>query len=665
MKSCSSRHQDVLGMGGAATVLQKTVGCSPYGLRPLHIVRVVDLLSPFLTQEESGPMLAHTVFPVFNVLKQARARSLAILPSTKQEGEREETNRSDFRTGGAQPMFAKALLHPLNSIQIRKLRPQAAVCLLSLAAILAASVCNVSAQSTGAVSSWGYNAYGQLGNGANGEGTNSANTNVPGPVSNLLGVTAVTGGQLNSLALKGDGTVWAWGYGAQGELGDGAATSSTAPVQVSILSTVSAIAAGEYHSLALKADGTVWAWGFNLYGQLGNGTNGPSPSADVHTPVEVSNISGVLAIAGAYDHNLALKTDGTVWAWGYNGTGALGNGNFTDSNTPVQISNFSGVKSIAGGGYHSLAVKNDGTVWAWGNDGQGELGDGTNTNRSTPVQVNNLSRIGTIGAGLYHSLASTTVDNDSQFSQLNGGHILNGNQIVNGNVTATNFVGDGAGLTGVTAANSLALGGTPASNYARLNIANFFNGNQNVIGNVAASAFIGDGSALTNIATANFANTAGLATMAGTATNAFSLGNVLAANYARLDIGNNLTGNQAITGNVSATGSLTATGSTTLGGPVKIGGGTPIIEHLSLTPTITVPLVAPNNCVTLAPVTFSGASDGDTIALGVKNALTSGGNLTYFAWVSATNTVSVKVCNPHGTSNSPLSGTIRVDIWKH
>src|SRR6266403_2080421 len=615
MKSCGSRHQDVLGMGGAATVLQKTVGCSPYGLRPLHIVRVVDLLSPFLTQEESGPMLAHTVFPVFNVLKQARARFLAILPSTKQEGEREETNRSDFRTGGAQPMFAKALLHPLNSIQIRKLRPQAAVCLLSLAAILAASVCNVSAQSTGAVSSWGYNAYGQLGNGANGEGTNSANTNVPGPVSNLLGVTAVTGGQLNSLALKGDGTVWAWGYNAQGELGNGTNSDSYVPIQVSNLSGVVAIAAGAYHSLALKSDGTVWAWGYNLYGQLGNGTNGPSPSADVHTPVEVSNISGVLAIAGAYDHNLALKTDGTVWAWGYNGTGALGNGNFTDSNTPVQISNFSGVKSIAGGGYHSLAVKNDGTVWAWGNDGQGELGDGTNTNRSTPVQVNNLSRIGTIGAGLYHSLASTTVDNDSQFSQLNGGNILNGNQ--------------------------------------------------NVIRNVAASAFIGDGSALTNIATANFANTAGLATMAGTATNAFSLGNVLAANYARLDIGNNLTGNQAITGNVSATGSLTATGSTTLGGPVKIGGGTPIIEHLSLTPTITVPLVAPNNCVTLAPVTFSGASDGDTIALGVKNALTSGGNLTYFAWVSATNTVSVKVCNPHGTSNSPLSGTIRVDIWKH
>jgi HD domain-containing protein len=103
----------------------------------------------------------------------------------------------------------------------------------------------------------------------------------------------------------------------------------------------------------------------------------------------------------------------------------------------------------------------------------------------------------------------------------------------------------------------------------------------------------------------------------------------------------------------------------TLLGPVKIGGGTPIIEHLSQNATITVPVIAPNNCATLPPITFSGASDGDTIALGVKNALTSGGNLTYFAWVNATNTIGIKVCNPHGTTNSALTGMIRVDIWKH
>jgi hypothetical protein len=100
-------------------------------------------------------------------------------------------------------------------------------------------------------------------------------------------------------------------------------------------------------------------------------------------------------------------------------------------------------------------------------------------------------------------------------------------------------------------------------------------------------------------------------------------------------------------------------------GAVTIGGGTPIVEDLSRAFTISVPSIGPNNCATLPLVTFSGASDGDTIALGVKNALTSGGNLTYFAWVSATDNVTIKVCNPHGTTNSVLSDTIRADIWKH
>src|SRR6266850_629769 len=212
--------------------------------------------------------------------------------------------------GGTQPMFERNPLHHMNSVQIRKLRLRAAVCLLSLAAILAANVCNVSAQSMGAVSAWGYNAYGQLGNGANGAGTNSANTNTPGPVSNLLGVTAVTGGQLNSLALKGDGTVWAWGYNLYGQLGNGTNNDSNTPVQVSNLSNVVAIAGGGYHSLALQGDGTVWAWGYGLQGELGDGA-----ATSSNTPVQVGILSTVAAIAAGEYHSLALKADGTVWAW--------------------------------------------------------------------------------------------------------------------------------------------------------------------------------------------------------------------------------------------------------------------------------------------------------------------------------------------------------------
>jgi hypothetical protein len=101
---------------------------------------------------------------------------------------------------------------------------------------------------------------------------------------------------------------------------------------VSALSGITAIAGGGFHSLALKNDGTVWAWGANAQGQLGNGTN-----TDSNVPVQVSTLSGITAIAGGAYHSLALKNDGTVWAWGYNGTGQLGNGNNTDSNVPVQV----------------------------------------------------------------------------------------------------------------------------------------------------------------------------------------------------------------------------------------------------------------------------------------------------------------------------------------
>ena len=93
------------------------------------------------------------------------------------------------------------------------------------------------------------------------------------------------------------------------------------------------IAEGWDHSLALKGDGTVWAWGYNEYGELGNGTN-----SDSNVPVQVLGLTGITAITEGWDHSLALKGDGTVWAWGYNGSGQLGNGTNINSNVPVQVS---------------------------------------------------------------------------------------------------------------------------------------------------------------------------------------------------------------------------------------------------------------------------------------------------------------------------------------
>jgi alpha-tubulin suppressor-like RCC1 family protein len=249
----------------------------------------------------------------------------------------------------------------------------------------------------GTVWAWGANGDGQLG-----DGTAGNKRTTPVQVRNLSDVQAVAGGWLFSLALKNNGTVWGWGSNAAGQLGDGTISNQrNTPVQVSDLSDVQAIDAGTVHSLALKNDGTVWAWGRNAEGQLGVGTF----DFFYTTPVQVSNLSDVQAIAAGDRYSLALKNDGTVWAWGSNDEGQLGDGTSTSSNTPVQVSGLSDVQDIAAGGFHALALKNDGTVWGWGRNVEGQLGDGTNTQSNTPVQVSGLSDVQAVAGGWSHSLA--------------------------------------------------------------------------------------------------------------------------------------------------------------------------------------------------------------------------------------------------------------------
>jgi len=157
---------------------------------------------------------------------------------------------------------------------------------------------------------------------------------------------------------------------------------------------------GGYHSCALKSDGTVWCWGWNNRGQLGDGT-----TTDRYTPVQVVNLTNVVSIAAGAYHTCALKSDGTVWCWGYNEDGELGDGTTTNRHTPVQVSGLTSVVSIAAGDYHSCALKSDGTVWCWGYNYCGELGDGTTTKRLTPVQVSGLTSVVSIAAGGYHTCA--------------------------------------------------------------------------------------------------------------------------------------------------------------------------------------------------------------------------------------------------------------------
>jgi alpha-tubulin suppressor-like RCC1 family protein len=249
---------------------------------------------------------------------------------------------------------------------------------------------NLALKNDGTVWSWGWNGYGQLGDGSQ---TDHA---TPAQVPDLGNVVAIAAGWYQSLALKSDGTVWGWGNNDSGQLGEttqtqcstglgGSPACNTLPAQIAGLNNAIALATGQNHSLALKNDGTVWAWGDGNSGQLGNGGNTSSA-----TPAQVPGLSGITAIAAAYEYSLALKSDGTVWAWGNNYSGQLGDGTSNTTRfTPLQVLGLSDAIAIAAGDVAAYALKSDGTVWAWGWNDAGQFGDGTYIARTTPTLATN------------------------------------------------------------------------------------------------------------------------------------------------------------------------------------------------------------------------------------------------------------------------------------
>ena len=230
-------------------------------------------------------------------------------------------------------------------------------------------------------------------------------------------VTQASAGNGHTLALLTSGAVWGLGSNSNGQLGDNSTTRRLTPVQASgLTANVTAIEAGNLHSLARKNDGSVWAWGGNNNGQLGNNT-----TTQQLVPVQVlgvggsgflSNIVGISA-SGTNNFSLAVDNAGAVYAWGFNGTGQLGDNTSTQRTVPVQVVGvgnvgfLTAISAVAAGNNHSLALKNDGTVYAWGNNGNGQLGIGTvDTNpHFSPVQVPGLTGVVAIYAGNQSSFA--------------------------------------------------------------------------------------------------------------------------------------------------------------------------------------------------------------------------------------------------------------------
>ena len=150
------------------------------------------------------------------------------------------------------------------------------------------------------------------------------------------------------------------------------------------ITNVTQVSAGGGHTVAVKTDGTLWAWGNNSNGQLGDGDTTDQWSS----PVQVGTDTHWASVAAGFDHTVAVKTDGTLWAWGSNSNGQLGDG-ATDQWSPVQVGTDTHWASVAAGNASTVAVKIDGTLWAWGSNWIGQLGLGVGdmTDRWSPMQV--------------------------------------------------------------------------------------------------------------------------------------------------------------------------------------------------------------------------------------------------------------------------------------
>lgn len=244
----------------------------------------------------------------------------------------------------------------------------------------------------GTVRTWGDNLLGQLGDGT------ILSRSVPGSVPNLSNIISVKAGGTHTLALQQDGTLLAWGANFYGQLGTGDTNPSSIPILVPGLNSVTKIAAGNLRNLALTSDGTVWTWGYERYNVQDIYNTTPSPVPDLLDVVE---------IAAGYEHSVVVKADGTVWIWGSNYFDQLGIGALHSAyrDVPVQIPGLSNITKVASSYQHSLALASDGTVWAWGFNSFGQLGDGTNQARPTPVHVTGLTDVIAIATAYSYSLA--------------------------------------------------------------------------------------------------------------------------------------------------------------------------------------------------------------------------------------------------------------------
>jgi alpha-tubulin suppressor-like RCC1 family protein len=269
-------------------------------------------------------------------------------------------------------------------------------------AISAAQHHTCAIRADGTLWAWGSNDFGQLGLGDTTKRTS------PVQIGTANDWASVSASFCYTMAIKVDGTLWAWG-GNGAALGDGTTTKRTSPVQIGTENDWKAVSAGNTHTMAIKADGTLWAWGNNSRGQLGDGKS--ILFNPYLNPIQIGTENDWVAVfAGSY-HTMALKTDGSLWAWGSNAgdtsapEGRLGLGDTKDRKVPTRVGTANDWVAVFSGSYHTMALKSDGSIWGWGGNYQGQLGLGDTTNRTSPVQIGTENDWKAVSAGGNHTMA--------------------------------------------------------------------------------------------------------------------------------------------------------------------------------------------------------------------------------------------------------------------
>ena len=246
--------------------------------------------------------------------------------------------------------------------------------------ISAGTAHSLAVRANGTAWSWGLNTFGRLG-----DGTEIDRSSPVSVVSGFTDWIQISAGTAHSLGVRANGTAWSWGLNTFGRLGDGTTTQRTSPVSVvGGFTDWIQLSAGNLHSLGLRADGSIWAWGINANGRLGDGTTTSRTS-----PVSVvGGFTDWIQLSAGDAHSLGVRANGTAWSWGFNGNGRLGDNTTTNRFSPVSVvGEFTDWISVDAGNAHSLAVRANGTAWAWGLNTNGQLGNNTTTSQRSPVSV--------------------------------------------------------------------------------------------------------------------------------------------------------------------------------------------------------------------------------------------------------------------------------------